>query len=76
MFKDRDWLIWLKAAGIRALKTFFQSVVSLIPASAMITEVNWKVVLGTSALAAVASIATSLAGLPEIEVKEGETNEN
>lgn len=76
MFKNRDWLIWLKAAGIRALKTFFQSVVSLIPASAMITEVNWKVVLGTSALAAVASIATSLAGLPEIEVKEGETNEN
>lgn len=72
LFKDRDWQTWCKAAGIRAVKTFFQCVVSLIPASAMITDVNWQVILGTAALAAVASIATSLAGLPEIDMKEGE----
>ncbi len=58
---------WVRAAGIRALKTFFQSIVSLLPASAMITQVDWKVVLGTSALAAVASMTTSLAGLPEVD---------
>ena len=63
----RDWKAWLKAAGIRAVKTFFQSVVALIPASTMISEVNWTVVFGTSALAAVASLATSLAGLPEVD---------
>ena len=63
----RDWKKWTKAAGIRALKTFFQSAVSLLPASAMITEVNWRVVLGTAFLAAVTSMFTSLAGLPELE---------
>ena len=63
----RDWKVWFKAAGIRAVKTFFQSVVALIPASTMISEVNWTVVFGTSALAAVASLATSLAGLPEVD---------
>ncbi len=63
----RDWKAWLKAAAIRAVKTFFQSVVALIPASTMISEVNWTVVFGTSALAAVASLATSLAGLPEVD---------
>ena len=63
----RDWKKWAKAAGIRAFRTFFQSVVSLLPASAMITEVNWRVVLGTATLAAVASLFTSLAGLPELE---------
>lgn len=68
----RDWKAWAKAAGIRAMKTFFQSIVSLLPAGAMITEVNWYVILGTAALAAVASLATSLAGLPEVgEVQEG-----
>ena len=63
----RDWKVWIKAAGIRAMKTFFQSMVALLPASAMISQVDWAVVLGTSALAAVASLATSLAGLPEVD---------
>lgn len=70
----RDWKAWAKAAGIRAMKTFFQCIVSLLPAGAMITEVNWYVILGTAALAAVASIATSLAGLPE-EKLEGVKSE-
>lgn len=61
----RDWKKWIKAAGIRAIKTVCQTAVALIPASAMITQVDWKVVLGTSALSGVVSILTSLAGIPE-----------
>lgn len=58
---------WWKAAGIRAIKTIAQSAVSLIPASVMITEVDWKVVIGTALLAGVASLLTSVAGLPEVD---------
>ena len=61
----RIWTKWLKFAAVRAGKTFAQTIVALLPASAMITEVDWKVVLGTAALAAVASLCTSLAGIPE-----------
>lgn len=61
----RDWGKWFKAAGIRAIKTVCQTAVALIPASAMISQVDWQVVLGTSALAGVVSILTSLAGIPE-----------
>lgn len=57
---------WLKAAAIRAVKTFAQTAVALIPAAAMITAVDWKTVIGTAALAAVASMLTSVAGLPEV----------
>ena len=61
----RDWGKWIKAAGIRAIKTVCQTAVALIPASAMISQVDWQVVLGTSALAGIVSILTSLAGIPE-----------
>ena len=61
----RNWIKWGKAAAIRAAKTFAQTTVALLPASAMITDVDWKVVVGTAALAAVASLLTSLAGSPE-----------
>lgn len=63
----KNWKNWMKAAGVRALKTVAQTAVALLPASAMITEVDWLVVLGTSALAGVASLLTSLAGLPEVD---------
>lgn len=63
---------WWKAAGIRALKTFFQSFVATIGSSLVIEEVNWKLVLSAAALAAILSLATSLAGLPELEVYEAE----
>lgn len=62
---------WLKAAGIRSVKTMAQSAVALLPASAMITAVDWKVVIGTAALAGVASMLTSVAGLPELKESEG-----
>jgi hypothetical protein len=66
----RDWGKWFKAAGIRAIKTVCQTAVALIPASAMITQVDWKVVLGTSALSGVVSILTSLAGIPEENMED------
>ena len=61
---------WMKAAGVRAIKTVAQTAVAMIPAAAMIQDVNWLAVIGTAALAGVVSILTSVAGLPE--VKDGE----
>lgn len=58
---------WWKAASIRAIKTIAQSAVSLIPASVMISEVDWKVVIGTALLSGVVSLLTSVAGLPEVQ---------
>ena len=59
---------FFKAAGIRALKTFCQTAVAMIPAAVTITAVDWVTVLGTAALAGVCSILTSIAtGLPEVE---------
>lgn len=66
------WIRWIKAAGVRAIKTVAQTAVALLPAAAMITDVDWKVVAGTAALAGVASLLTSLAGIPEVEVGDGE----
>lgn len=58
---------WFKAAGIRAIKTIAQTAISLIPVAISITEVDWKVVIGTSITAGILSLLTSTAGLPEIE---------
>ncbi len=56
---------WLKAAGVRAVKTVAQAAVAMLPAAATIQQVDWVVVIGTAALAGITSILTSLAGLPE-----------
>lgn len=58
---------WWKAAGMRAIKTTAQTAVAMLPVAVSIVEVNWAMVLGTAALAGVASLLTSLAGLPEIK---------
>ena len=61
---------WLRAAGIRAIKTVAQTALATLSTSAAIEEVNWLVVLSTSTLAGLLSLLTSLAGLPELEKKE------
>lgn len=57
---------WIKAAGIRAIKTVAQTTVALIPAAVSITAVDWKTVIGTALLAGIVSLCTSVAGLPEL----------
>ena len=58
---------WWKAAGIRALKTLCQTAVATIGTSVVLQDVNWIAVVSASALAAVLSLLTSLAGLPEVD---------
>lgn len=58
---------WIKAAGIRAVKTAAQTAVAMIPVGVSITEVGWIGVAGTAALAAVLSLLTSVAGIPEVD---------
>lgn len=66
------WIIWLKAAGIRAVKTVAQSAIGAIGASAILTQVDWKIVVSTAVLSGIVSILTSITGLPEVTVPEYE----
>lgn len=58
---------WLKAAGIRAVKTVAQTGVATIGTAMVLNDVNWITVLSASVLAGVLSLLTSVAGLPEVE---------
>lgn len=70
MKKKWNWKKWIQAAGVRAVKTMAQTAIALIPASVMISAVDWKTVLGTAALSGVVSMLTSLAGIPEVDENE------
>lgn len=63
-----DWKNWIKAAGMRAIKTFAQTCVSLLGGEMVgILQVDWLGILAVGATAAATSLLTSLAGLPEIK---------
>ena len=62
--------VWLKAAGIRALKTFAQTAVAMIITATAMGDVDWMRALSVCGLAAILSIFTSLAGLPEVTASE------
>ena len=64
----RDWGKWFRAAGIRALKTFAQTAVSMVTVGQAFLEVNWINVLSVAGVSAVVSLLTSLGGLPEEEI--------
>ena len=63
-------LEWLKAAGIRALKTVAQTAIATIGTTALMDEVNWMMVGSASLMAGILSMLTSIAGLPELKDKD------
>lgn len=64
------WLNWVKAAGVRCLKTVAQTAVSMLSCGAVgIMEVDWIAVASAAALAGVLSLLTSIAGLPEVNAE-------
>ena len=58
---------WIKAAGIRAIKTMAQTAVAEIGTGAVISAVDWKMVVSSAVVAGVVSVLTSVAGIPEVE---------
>lgn len=73
MFKNNVFKVsvdtkkWFKKASVRAVKTFAQSVASLITVGAAVSELDWKYIISVSAVAGIYSIVTSVAGIPEVE---------
>ncbi len=60
---------WIKAAGIRAIKTMAQTAVSLISVGTVMSDVNWPMVGSAAAVAGIISVLTSVAGIPEVEAE-------
>ena len=58
--------IWMRCAGIRAIKTMAQTAVAMIGTAVVMSSVDWKMVLSASVLAGILSMLTSVAGLPEV----------
>lgn len=70
---DVNTIKWCKATGVRAVKTMAQTFVATIGTATVIGAVDWKMVLSASVLAGILSIATSVAGIPEVEAEENKT---
>ena len=66
-----DMKEWGRAAGMRAVKTMAQTFVATIGAASVMGDVNWPMVASASVIAGILSLATSVAGLPELDTKTG-----
>lgn len=64
-----NWKIWLKAAGIRCIKTMAQAAIAIIGTSAVMADIDWKIVVSSALVAGILSLLTSLAGLPEVDAQ-------
>ena len=64
MIKTKEWI---KAAAVRAVKTMAQAAIAMIGTSAVMADIDWKLVLSASVVAGILSVLTSLAGLPEVD---------
>ena len=65
-------MTWIKAAGVRAIKTIAQTAMATIGTSAVLSSVDWRMVISASVLAGVLSILTSVAGLPEVKIEDSD----
>ena len=65
-----DTVKWFKAAGIRAVKTMAQTAVAVIGTSAVVSAIDWKMVVSASVVAGVVSLLPSIAGIPEVKESE------
>lgn len=68
--KKYDWKLWVKAAGMRAVKTMAQAFIAMVGTAAVMQDVNWMMVGSATVLSGVLSLATSVAGLPELKAQE------
>lgn len=64
---SKKYTLWIKAAGIRAIKTCAQAALGIIGTSYVLADVNWLVVGSSAILAGIISLLTSVAGLPELK---------
>lgn len=62
--------VWIKAAGVRAVKTMAQCALASMGTAAFMDQVNWQMVISASVLAGVASLLTSCVGLPELQTEQ------
>lgn len=68
MFTKEYFVKWLKAAGIRAVKTMAETACAVISTSAILTEVDWLFVLSSAVLSGVITLLTCVKGLPEVDL--------
>lgn len=66
----KNWKVWIKAAGVRAIRTIAQTAIATIGTSVAMGDVKWAFVGSASLLAGILSLLTSVAGLPEVKESE------
>jgi len=71
---SEKWKAWWKAAGTRAIKTMAETSIATIGAAAVLSEVEWPVVLSATVLSGVLSLLVSIKGLPEVEKETATQN--